>query len=71
VNLLHRLTARLHQGARNRRPVLGIPCFMCGQPATGWAISERVRGGNQVIDGWAACDAHQSGVAEIPETKAG
>ena len=72
VNLLHRLAAKLNHGGRDRRrPELGLPCYACGQPATGWAISERVRDGTQVIEGYVACAAHQSGTGEVPQRKAG
>lgn len=71
VNLLHRLAAKLNHVGRGRRPELGLPCYVCGQPATGWAISERSRDGNQVIEGSAACAAHQSGTGEISQRKAG
>ena len=71
VNLLHRLAAKLNPAGRDRRVELGLPCYLCGQPAIGWAISELTRDGNQVIEGNAACAAHQSGTGEIPQRKAG
>lgn len=49
---------------------LGIPCASCGAPATGWTIERSTRNGSLVIDGVAACAAHQVD-EELTRSKAG
>ena len=50
---------------------LGIPCAVCGAPATGWVVESATRNGAHVIDGVAACDAHQASDDELTRSKAG
>lgn len=70
INLVRRLTARLGRRGHDSSTGLGLPCMVCGQPATGWATSSNDANGTQVIDGYAACAAHQAAKG-LPRTKAG
>jgi hypothetical protein len=69
--LIRRLTAQLGWGHEPSDTMLGLPCFACGEPATGWAFDADERGGRQVIDGFAACAAHQTRSERLPDEKAG
>lgn len=68
---LHKLTARLGRRGHGSATGLGIPCVVCGEPATGWAIYADDQNGVQVIDGYAACPSHQAEAEGVPDTKAG
>lgn len=65
---VRRLRARL-AGATSA-PWLGLPCSVCGEPATGWVFHADDRDGTQVIEGYAACAAHQAAEG-FRSTKAG
>jgi len=40
-------------------PILGgLPCHVCGVPASGWEYGSRLKGNQQVIEGSPVCDAH-------------
>jgi len=43
---------------------------VCGEPATGWVVESDDRSGTHVIEGYAACAAHQA-AERLPSTKAG
>jgi hypothetical protein len=51
--------------------MLGLPCFACGEPATGWAFDSDELGGRQVIEGFAACAKHRADADRLPDEKAG
>lgn len=70
-SLLRRLLrASSRTGGPYAADELGLPCAVCGAPATGWAVSSSARNGAQVIDAMAACEAHQV-PEELTRSKAG
>jgi hypothetical protein len=68
--LIRRLAARLSRDSQDSRAGLGFPCVFCGEPATGWAVHSTDRNGAQVIDGFAACAAHQADPERLPDSEA-
>ena len=71
IALARRLLARLGRGGRTSGADLGLPCAVCGEAATAWCIRVQDHSGSQVIDGYAACPAHQTDAVALPLTKAG
>lgn len=69
--LIRRLSARLGRDRRASGALLGLPCFVCGEPATGWAFDADVHSGTQVIEGFAACATHQMRNDTLSSEKAG
>jgi len=69
--LARRVLARLRRGERTSGAGLGLPCAVCGEAATAWCIRVQDHSDSQVIDGYAACPAHQTDAVGLPLTKAG
>ncbi len=67
---MHRVRRSVSREAE-REQGLGVPCSVCGAPASGWAVEGSPRGGVQVIDGVAVCAEHGATLAELPRSKAG
>lgn len=68
---LRRFAARLRRNTTDSPAELGVPCTVCGKPATGWAVQSGDRNGTQIIEGYAACAAHQARATSLPRSKAG
>jgi len=69
--LFRRVLARLRRGGQTSGAGLGLPCAVCGEAATAWCIRVQDHSDSQVIDGYAACPAHQTDAVGLPLTKAG
>lgn len=73
--LVDRVRAQLSKrlSRSERTDGLGLPCSVCGEPATGWTYIHTDHDGQRVIDGFATCAAHRAeeSVERVIETRAG